>query len=51
MISLTAEQKTIEGIFCTTTEQYVIPAYQRPYSWSFDQFYELYRDLIGAYNL
>ena len=50
MISLTAEQKTIEGIFCTTTEQYVIPAYQRPYSWSFDQFYELYRDLIGAYN-
>ncbi len=50
MISLTAEQKTIEGIFCTTTEQYVIPAYQRPYSWSFDQFYELYRDLVGAYN-
>lgn len=50
MISLTAEQRTIEGIFCTTTEQYVIPAYQRPYSWGFDQFYELYRDLIGAYN-
>ena len=50
MISLTAEQKTIEGIFCTTTEMYVIPAYQRPYSWGFDQFYELYRDLIGAYN-
>ena len=33
MISLTAEQRTIEGIFCTTTEMYVIPAYQRPYSW------------------
>lgn len=50
MISLTAEQKTIEGIFCTTTEQYVIPAFQRPYSWGFDQFYELYRDLMGAFK-
>lgn len=50
MISLTAEQKTIEGIFCTTTEQYVIPAFQRPYSWGFDQYYELYRDLMGAYK-
>lgn len=25
MISLTAEQRTIEGLFCTTTEMYVIP--------------------------
>ena len=50
MISLTAEQKTIEGIFCTTTEMYVIPAYQRPYSWGFDQFYELYKDLMGAFK-
>lgn len=50
MISLTAEQKTIEGIFCTTTEQYVIPAYQRPYSWDFDQFYDLYRDLLDAFK-
>ena len=50
MILLTAEQKTIEGIFCTNTEQYVIPAFQRPYSWGFDQFYELYRDLMGAYK-
>lgn len=50
MISLSAEQKTIEGIFCTTTEQYVIPAYQRPYSWGIDQFYELYRDLVGAFK-
>lgn len=50
MISLSAEQKTIEGIFCTTTEQYVIPAYQRPYSWGIDQFYELYRDLVRAFK-
>ena len=50
MISLTAEQRTIEGIFCTTTEMYVIPAYQRPYSWGFDQFYGLFKDLVGAYK-
>ena len=50
MISLTAEQRTIEGIFCTTTEMYVIPAYQRPYSWGFDQFYGLYKDLVGAFK-
>ena len=50
MISLTAEQKTIEGIFGSPNETYVIPMYQRPYSWGFDQLYELYRDLISAYN-
>ena len=50
MISLTAEQKTIEGIFGSPNETYVIPMYQRPYSWGFDQLYELYRDLMSAYN-
>ncbi len=50
MISLTAEQKTIEGIFGAPNETYVIPMYQRPYSWGFDQFYELYKDLMGAFN-
>lgn len=50
MISLTAEQKTIEGIFCTTTEMYVIPMYQRPYSWNMDQFSDLFRDLFEAYK-
>lgn len=50
MISLTAEQKTIEGIFGAPNETYVIPMYQRPYSWGFDQLYELYKDLMGAYN-
>ena len=50
MISLTAEQKTIEGIFGSPNETYVIPMYQRPYSWGFDQLYELYKDLRGAYN-
>lgn len=50
MISLTAEQKTIEGIFGATNETYVIPMYQRPYSWGFDQLYELCKDLKGAYG-
>ena len=50
MISLTAEQKTIEGIFGSPNETYVIPMYQRPYSWGFDQLYELYKDLVGAYQ-
>ena len=50
MISLVANQKTIEGIFCSSNETYVIPMYQRPYSWGYDQLYELYRDLIGAYQ-
>ncbi|MBR6292484.1 MAG: DUF262 domain-containing protein [Bacteroidales bacterium] len=50
MISLSAEQKTIEGIFGATNETYVIPAYQRPYSWELDQFYELVRDLMKAYQ-
>lgn len=50
MISLTAEQKTIEGIFGAPNETYVIPMYQRPYSWGFDQLYELYKDLMGAFN-
>ncbi len=50
MISLTAEQKTIEGIFGSPNETYVIPMYQRPYSWGLDQLYELYKDLMSAYN-
>ena len=50
MISLTAEQKTIEGIFGSPNETYVIPMYQRPYSWGFDQLYELYKDLMGAFK-
>jgi len=50
MISLTAEQKTIQGIFGAPNETYVIPMYQRPYSWGFDQLYELYKDLMGAYK-
>lgn len=31
-------------------EQYVIPAYQRPYSWGQDQCRQLYDDIVAAYN-
>lgn len=50
MISLTAEQKSIEGIFCQPTERYVIPQYQRPYSWGNEHCYQLYQDLMDAYQ-
>ena len=50
MISLSAEQRSIESIFCSTTEQYIVPRYQRPYSWTFDQCAELFRDLKNAYD-
>jgi uncharacterized protein with ParB-like and HNH nuclease domain len=48
-LSLTAEQKEILKIF-KIEEQYVIPAYQRPYSWEYDQCIQLYSDLMEAYE-
>lgn len=48
-LSLTAEQKEILKIF-KIEEQYVIPAYQRPYSWEYDQCLQLYNDLMEAYK-
>ena len=50
MISLSAEQKSIEGMFCQTTETYIIPPYQRPYSWGNEQCYQLYQDLMDAFE-
>lgn len=49
-INLSAEQKNIESMFCTTTEQYIVPQYQRPYSWTFDQCGDLFRDLKTAFD-
>ena len=46
---LSAEQKSIEQIF-SATETFLIPAYQRPYSWEYDQCFQLYRDLTCAYE-
>jgi uncharacterized protein with ParB-like and HNH nuclease domain len=48
-LSLTAEQKEILKIF-KIEEQYVVPAYQRPYSWEYDQCFQLYNDLMEAYK-
>lgn len=46
---LSAEQRSIEQIF-STQEFFVIPAYQRPYSWEYDQCFQLYKDLTSAFE-
>lgn len=43
-LSLTAEQKSIFEIF-SGKNQYIIPPYQRPYSWTESQCQELFEDL------
>ena len=48
-LSLTAEQQDLLTIF-NIEQQYVIPPYQRPYSWEYDHCFQLYNDLIDAYN-
>jgi len=48
-LSLSAEQKTLIKIF-KIEEQYIIPAYQRPYSWEYDECYTLYRDIMEAFD-
>ena len=48
-LSLNAEQKNLSNLF-TGREQFVIPSYQRPYSWEFDQCQKLYDDIVAAYN-
>ncbi len=48
-LSLTAEQKELLKIF-KIEEQYIIPAYQRPYSWEYDQCIQLFNDLMEAFE-
>lgn len=48
-LALSAEQRSIEQIF-SAQENFVIPAYQRPYSWEYDQCFQLYRDLTSAFE-
>lgn len=48
-LSLTAEQKSIIKIF-KIEEQYVVPSYQRPYSWEYDHCFQLFTDLMRAYD-
>lgn len=48
-LSLSAEQKSVDDIFFAN-DQYIIPNYQRPYSWGFEQCNQLYVDLLDAYH-
>ena len=48
-LSLTAEKKSLSTLF-SRREQYIIPAYQRPYSWHTDECQQLYQDFLEAYN-
>lgn len=48
-LSLRAEQKSINSIYAGGDEVYVIPNYQRPYSWGKDVCYQLYRDITDAF--
>lgn len=46
-IQLYAEQKTTEKVFFNK-DCYVIPEFQRPYSWGQEQCYQLYTDIVDA---
>ena len=48
-LSLNAEQKSVKSIFLNE-EQYIIPSFQRPYSWEYEQCLQLYTDLTSAYR-
>ena len=47
-LTLHAEQKSIEKIF-SGNEKYIIPAYQRAYSWDIEQCGELFEDIKNAF--
>ena len=48
-LSLKASQQNLYQLF-ETSERYIIPEFQRPYSWGFDECYQLYMDLISAFR-
>ena len=48
-LSLRAEQKSINSIYAGGDDVYVIPNYQRPYSWGKDVCYQLYSDITDAF--
>ena len=48
-LSLIAEQRSVSKLFLQR-EQYVIPDFQRPYSWRLEQCRKLFDDIIEAYN-
>lgn len=48
-LSLTAEQKSLKNLFLNE-DQYIIPVYQRPYSWTNEHCIQLYNDITEAYD-
>ena len=48
-LSLRAEQKSITDLFTSGEDIYVIPEYQRPYSWNKDSCYQFYLDITSAF--
>lgn len=48
-LSLRAEQKCITDLFTSGEDIYVIPEYQRPYSWNKDTCYQLYSDITSSF--
>ncbi len=48
-LSLSAENKTLIKIF-KIEEQYIIPPYQRAYSWEYDECFTLYSDIMEAFQ-
>lgn len=48
-MALNAGQVPLAGVF-TGDRQYVIPRFQRPYSWEFDDAYQLAEDLVSAWK-
>ena len=49
-ISLDAKQQNIKDIFQIGNKQYVIPDYQRAYSWGYDECYKLCDDILEAFK-
>lgn len=49
-LELKAEEKSINTLFSGDKNQYIIPPYQRPYSWDEEQCEELLNDLFKAFD-
>lgn len=48
-LSINANQRSLKELF-KNDDTYIIPSYQRPYSWGYDQIIQLYEDITDAYN-
>ena len=48
-LSLSAEQKDLKSIFLND-DKYLIPIFQRPYSWTDEELMQLYYDLTNAFQ-